>query len=160
MAAHASIGMIVPTSLLACITVTRTVLGVIARLRSSGSMRPAASTGRAVTRAPERARNSHGATMAGCSTRVVMMCGDSTSPALAKNTPFSAKLFDSLPPLVNTTSAGSHPSSPATRTLACSTCALAGAPAQWRLEGFPNDASSMTSRIFAATLGASGVLAL
>ena len=96
----------------------------------------------------------------GCSTRVVMMCGDSTSRARAKNTPFNAKLFDSLPPLVNTISVGSHPSSSATCDLAFSTCALAGTPAQWRLEGFPNDASSMTSRIFAATDGASGVLAL
>ena len=97
--------------------------------------------------------------MAGCSTAVVTTCGEAMSRARAKNTPFSAKLFDSLPPLVNTTSEGSHPSSSATCARACSTYARAGAPAQWRLDGFPN-ASSMTSRIFAATLGASGVLAL
>ena len=70
---HSAIGWIVPTSLLACMMLTRIVRGVIARRRSSGSTRPKRSTGRYVTRAPSRSRNRHGSMIAGCSIRVVMM---------------------------------------------------------------------------------------
>ena len=54
------IGSIVPTSLLACITVIRIVLGVIAFRTSSGSTIPYRSTGRTVTFAPSFPGNGRG----------------------------------------------------------------------------------------------------
>ena len=120
-------------------------------------MQPLESTGRRVTRAPRDSRNPQGASTEGCSTRVVTMWGR-RRPA-AKNAPLRAKLLDSLPPLVNTTSPGEHPSSAATRLRALSTSSRAGAPAQWEAEGLPK-ASSMASAMAVRTSGARGVLAL
>ncbi len=48
----------------------------------------------------------------------------------AKNTPLSARLFASLPPLVNTTSSAAQPSRAATWLRAVSKAAFAGAAAQ------------------------------
>ena len=135
MAAISGIGSIVPTSLFACITVIRIVFGVRALRTSSGSTIPYRSTGSMVTFAPSFSRNRQGLSVAGCSTAVVMMW--SPRSRLAKKTPLMAWLFDSLPPLVKTTSVGSHPRSPATCPRAFSTASFAGIPAQWRLDGFP-----------------------
>ena len=85
---------------------------MIALRTSSGSTIPNRSTGRTVTLAPSVSRNRQGLIVAGCSTAVVMMW--SPRSRLAKKTPLIAWLFDSLPPLVKTTSVGSQPRSPAT----------------------------------------------
>ncbi len=156
-AAHSAMGWIVPVSLLACMMVTSTVSLLIARRRSSGSTSPVPSTGSHVSRAPRRSRNRSGATMAGCSALDVTKCGRSLP--LAKKTPFSAWLFASLPPLVNTISRGAQPTSAATWTLALATIWRAGAPAQWLLEGLPCPVSRAW-RMMSATSGATGVLAL
>src|SRR6516165_1850263 len=71
--AQSSIGWMVPTSLLACMMLTRIVRAMIALRRSSGSRRPVPSTGRYVTRAPRRSRKRQGSSIARCSMRVVMM---------------------------------------------------------------------------------------
>jgi hypothetical protein len=60
---------------------------------------------------------------------------------------------------VNTTSSGSEPRSAATWARARSTAVLAGAPAQWWLDGLPK-CSVKYGRIASTTWGASGVLAL
>ncbi len=52
-------------------------------------------------------------------------------------TPRRAVLSDSLPLAVKTISAGSAPTSAATRARASSTAARARCPNQWRLEGLP-----------------------
>jgi len=135
MRAHASMGSIVPTSLFACITLTSTVRGVIARRRSSGSTSPAPSTGSTLTAAPRPSRNRHGATTEGCSTALITTCAP-RSPA-AKTTPFSARLFASLPPLVKTISSLRAPRRSATWARALATASRAGRPAQCGLEGFP-----------------------
>jgi hypothetical protein len=70
-----------------------------------------------------------------------------------------ARLFASLPPLVNTISSGAAPSSFATSSRARSSAAFAGALAQWPLEGLPN-ASSRNGRMASVTAGSIGVLAL
>jgi hypothetical protein len=116
-------------------TLIRIVSAVIARRKSPGSIVPVASTGSSVTSAPSRSRKRSGSMIAGCSTCVEMTC--LRARLLAKNMPFSARLFDSLPPLVNTTSDGSQPSSSATSPRARSTIAREGMPAQCGLEGLP-----------------------
>jgi hypothetical protein len=95
--------------------------------------------------------------MAGCSICVVMMCARLRFPA--KNSPFRARLLDSLPPLVKTISSGAQPSRAATCPRPVSTAARAGRPAQWLLDGLPKPSSSIRC-ITAATPGAIGVLAL
>lgn len=95
--------------------------------------------------------------MAGCSTAVVMMC----SPLClrAKNAPLSARLLDSLPPLVNTTSSAAQPSRLATCPRAFSRAAFAGVLAQCPLDGLPK-ASARNGRMAAETTRSMGVLAL
>ena len=77
----------------------------------------------------------------------------------AKNVPLIARLFASLPPLVNTISSGEAPRSAATWLRARSNPTFAGALAQWPLEGLPN-AWSRNGCIASATAGSIGVLAL
>jgi len=55
----------------------------------------------------------------------------------AKYTPLSARLFASLPPLVNTTSSCAQPSNAATWARAFSSAALGAGAAQCALDGLP-----------------------
>jgi hypothetical protein len=114
---------------------TRIVRGVIALLRSSGFMRPVPSTGRNVTRAPRHSRNRHGWRIAGCSTAVVTMW--SPFSRSVKNTPLSARLLASLPPLVKTISSAWQLSSAATWPRVVSSAELAVVAAQCPLDGLP-----------------------
>ena len=74
-------------------------------------------------------------------------------------TPRRAALSDSLPPEVKTISAGSAPTSSATRARASSTAPRARCPNQWRLEGLPKS-SRRNGSIASSTRGSSGVVAL
>ena len=94
-----------------------------------------------------------GPSTAGCSICVVTMC--SPLSASAENVPLIARLFASLPPLVNTISSGAQRSRLATCRRAFSSALLAGMLAQCPLDGLPN-ASSRNGRIAAATAGSIG----
>jgi hypothetical protein len=110
-------------------------------------MRPPPSTPTIVTRPPRARAVSR---TDACSIAVVTI-----APG---RTPRSARLFASVAPLVNTTSAGAAPISAATSARACSTSARARAPSRWALDGLPTTSSAavMASR----ASGRSGALAL
>ena len=80
------------------------------------------------------------------------------SPA-AQNAPSRAVLFDSVPPLVKTTSAGAQPRRSASCARARATACAAGTPAQCPLEGLPYEAAR-NGAMAACTSGWMGVLAL
>ncbi len=70
-----------------------------------------------------------------------------------------AKLSDSVPPLVKTTSDGSPPTSVASAERASSSAALARWPNACTLEALPNRSRVARSSV-SATAGATGVVAL
>ena len=129
------IGCIVPTSLLAAITLTSTVRSVMADSTASGSTKPCSSTARYVTSKPWRSSRAHSWRTALCSMALVMMCRPRADAAQA--TPLMARLSDSVPPLVNTISRGLAPSSIATVSRASSSPWRARRPERWMLEGLP-----------------------
>jgi hypothetical protein len=74
-------------------------------------------------------------------------------------TPRIARLSDSVPPEVNTTSDGRAPKSSATAVRASSINFFACCPKWWTLEGFPN-VETRAEDMVSATLGSTGVVAL
>src|ERR1043166_2349087 len=133
----AAMSWIVPISLLANITETRTVLSVIALPICSTSIRPSGCTGTYVTSEPCRSRRLATSRPARCSMTVVTMWFPFSRYISA--TPLRARLIDSVPPDVNTISFGSRaPISAASWLRAVSTAASASHPKGWfRLAGWP-----------------------
>src|SRR5256712_9715685 len=133
----AAMSWIVPISLLANITETRTVLSVIALPICSTSIRPSGCTGTYVTSEPCRSRRLATSMPARCSMTVVTMWFPFSRYISA--TPLRARLIDSVPPDVNTISLGSGaPISAASWLRAVSTAASASHPKGWfRLAGWP-----------------------
>ncbi len=95
-------GWIVPTSLLACMIVTRIVSGRSAAATSAGETSPSAPTGSRLTSNPSFSRKVQTLSTAGCSKAEVTMCRPRARRARAL--PMMAQLFASVPPLVKTTS--------------------------------------------------------
>ena len=106
-----------PVSLFAHITVTSAVSERMDFSSSARSICPCSSTPSQVISCPRFASVSQCFSVAECSTRVVTMCCRSRSMSSAE---WIAAFVDSVPQLVNKISDGSHPSSPATRSRACS----------------------------------------
>src|SRR5437899_1836155 len=133
----AAMSWIVPISLLANITETRTVLSVIALPICSTSIRPSGCTGTYVTSEPCRSRRLATSRPARCSMTVVTMWFPFSRYISA--TRLRARLIDSVPPDVNTISFGSRaPISAASWLRAVSTAASASHPKGWfRLAGWP-----------------------
>ena len=104
---------------------------------------PVASTGRSVVRQPRRASALRVVSTASCSMLLAMRCRRPVGSS-ASATPRSAKLSDSVPPLVNTISDGSAPIRAATDERASSSTALARWPKWCTLEAFPK--SSVSAR--------------
>ena len=127
-AATAATGCTVPTSLLASITLTSTVRSSTAAATAAGSTRPSPSTPTRTMSKPKRSRNSSVCSTAWCSTAVETMRSPTPASCCAKATPFRARLIDSVPPLVKTTSPGRQPSTAATRSRASSMAACASRP--------------------------------
>ncbi|CAB5022279.1 unannotated protein [freshwater metagenome] len=119
----------VPISLLTAITETNAVCSSRSALRRSMSMMPSDVTGANATRAPSAARRAAGAIIALCSisetTTPDKSLGASASPRTPRITPLTARLSDSVPPPVNTTSWGRHPSRVAIRSRASSRAVFA-----------------------------------
>ena len=152
-----AIGCSTPISLLASITLTSTVSSVSARSIDSGLTRPSPSGATSVTWAPASASRRHGSSTARCSVATVTMCGG--RPAAAATAPFSARLFDSVAPLVKQISRGSAPTTPATCRRAASAASRAAQPNAWcRLAALPNR-SVKYGAIASTTRGATGVVA-
>ena len=137
----------VPISLFACITDTIAVSRVIA-----------AATGRSVAVQPRLASAFTVLRTASCSMLVVMMWRRPVASS-ASAAPRSARLSDSVPPLVNTISAGSAPISCPIAVRASSSNAFARWPKWCTLEALPK--SSLSARATASTTsGDGGVVAL
>ena len=111
-----------------------------------------------VWRAPSSAARSAAAATAGCSTAEVTTCAPPAPPFAARALPRTARLSDSVPPLVKHTLAASAPSAAATVARASSSLALARRPHACPLEGFPK-CSSMQPAITSATSARTGVVA-
>ena len=124
-----------PVSLLAAITDTTAVRSLIASSTSSGATTPVGPTGTTTAWRPIRATKRAAASTASCSTAVTTACpprvGDNAAPPMAR-------LSDSVPPLVNTTSRGrAAPTRAATRSRASSMAFLARRETAWTPEGLP-----------------------
>src|SRR5438552_4329995 len=148
---------IVPISLLANMTEIRMVLSVIALRISSTSIRPSGCTGTYVTSKPWRSSRLATSMPARCSMTVVTMWLPFSRYISA--TPLRARLIDSVPPEVNTSSLGSRaPMSLASLPRATSTAASASQPNGWlRLAGCPNFSVKYGS-IASTTRGSHGVV--
>ena len=151
-----------PISLLACITETIAVSRVMAAASAAGETMPVASTGSSVDVQPRFASAFTVLSTASCSMLLVMMwrlpVGALRSSA-ASAAPRSARLSDSVPPLVNTISAGSAPISWPIDVRASSRSAFARWPKWWTLDALPK--SSASARATASmTAGSGGVVAL
>ncbi len=137
MRASSSMGWTTPVSLLACITETSTVSGRSAARSRSGSSRPSRSTSRSVTSKPSRSSARSESSTALCSVRQ-----ETRWRPLARwnrATPFSARLSDSVAPLVKTSSRAVAPTSRATSARAPSTASSARQPKAWLFEAaLPN----------------------
>jgi hypothetical protein len=158
MAARSAIGWMVPISLLACITETSAVSRVMAAASAAGETMPLLSTMSNVEVQPRRVSAFTVFSTASCSILEVMMWRLPLASA-ASAAPRRAKLSASVPPLVNTTSAGSAPISSATADRASSSKALARWPKWCTLEALPK--SSESARATASmTRGSGGVVAL
>ena len=157
-AASSAMGCTVPTSLLACITETSAVSRRTSAASAGGSTMPRPSTGSHDTVHPCASSALAVLSTASCSivltTRWRLPC-----TAGASSAPRMARLSDSVPPLVNTTSAAAAPSRAATCARASSSAALACWPSRWTLEGLPKTSTDARRRA-SATPGASGAVAL
>ncbi len=102
----AAISWIVPISLLANMTEIRMVLSVMARRISSTSISPSGWTGTSVTSKPCRSSRLQTSRLARCSMTVVTMWLPFSRYISA--TPLRARLIDSVPPEVKTSSLGSR----------------------------------------------------
>ena len=147
----------VPTSLLARATDT-TVVAVgtpaTAAARTSGSTRPRRSTARGWTVPPNRAAASAPSPTVWWSTAPTRI-----APGRAPTTPARAVASDSVPPEVNTTSPGPHPTRAATASRASSTARRAWRAAAWAPDGLPWCAPRNGSMASTAS-GRTGVLAV
>ena len=132
------IGLIVPISLLASMIEMRMVLSVMACRTSSGLTKPVLSTGRYVTLMPRFVSRAFAVSRtARCSVRPVMIW--SPFSRYISTTPLSARLSDSVAPLVKTISLGSAWINRASCFRAFSTASSASHPKAWlRLAALPN----------------------
>src|SRR5687767_14235859 len=153
----AGMSWIVPISLFANMTEIRMVRSVIALRIASTSMSPSGWTGTYDTLNPWRSSRLQTSRPARCSITVVTMWSPFSRYISA--TPFSARLIDSVPPEVKTSSFGSRaPISVARRCRATSTPASASQPNGWlRLAGWPNF-SVKYGIIASTTRGSAGVV--
>ena len=151
-----SSGWIVPTSLLACITETSTVSGRMAARTASGSTSPSRLTGTTVTSNPSRPSAAIESRTALCSMAVVTRWRP--FPAWNRATPFTARLSDSVAPLVQTISRAVAPMSRATSSRASSTASAASHPNEWLFEAAFPDRSVKYGSIASRTRGSTGVV--
>ena len=134
--ARSAIGCSTPISLFANMIETSTVSGRIAAASDAGVTRPSGRTGRYDTRRPRRARRAQGSRTARCSVSTVTMWFPRSRDASA--TPFRARLFDSVAPLVKVISRAAAPISSATDARAADTASRARQPNRWcRLAALP-----------------------
>ena len=124
--ARSAIGCTTPISLLASITDTSTVSGASTASSEAGVTRPSARTGRYDTRSPCRSSLAQGSRTARCSVSTVTTWFPRSLDASA--TPFRARLFDSVAPLVKTSSRAGAPISLATDARAAATASRACQP--------------------------------
>ena len=136
-AAISAIGCSEPTSLLTHIT--DTTAGLRASAASSASRRsaPLASTGRMISSPPSVATVCAAARIALCSMAETATRRGRPRAAAANADPMMARLSASVPPEVNTTCVGSHPTASAMSRRACSRPARAARPKRWELDGLP-----------------------
>src|SRR5947207_3819025 len=148
---------IVPISLFANITEIRIVLSVTALRTVSTSTRPSGCTGTYATSKPCRSSRLHTSSPARCSITVVTMWLPFSRYISA--TPLMARLMDSVPPDVKTSSFASRaPIRRASCARASSTAASASQPNGWlRLAGWPNFSVKYGS-IASTTRGSTGVV--
>src|SRR6185369_2846636 len=153
----AAMSWIVPISLFAYITEIRIVLSVSAWRIASSSTRPSGRTGTYVTSKPWRSRRLQTSRLARCSIAVVTMWLPFSRYISA--TPFIARLIDSVPPEVKTSSLGSRaPMIFPICSRARSTAFSASQPNEWlRLAGWPNF-SVKYGIIASTTRGSTGVV--
>ncbi len=119
-----SSGCSVPTSLFTAITETTAVRPSSASASTSRSTTPSAVTPTSRRRNPSRARRSAGFSTAWCSTALTTRPSPCPAARAGRAAPCTARLSDSVPPLVNTTSPGSHPRCSATTSRAASSAVL------------------------------------
>ena len=134
-------GWIMPVSLFAYMTDTRTVSGRIADATASGLTRPSGSTGKRVFSKPSASRALTQLRTAGCSIAVVIIC---FLPCVARcrATPAIARLSDSVPDDVKIISFGdAAPRAAATCLLAVSIAVRARRPGSCIDDGLPYDSS-------------------
>src|SRR2546427_7725481 len=153
----AAMSWIVPISLFANMTEMRIVLSVIASRIASSSTKPSVRTGTYVISKPCRSRRLQTSRLARCSMTVVTMWLPFSR--YISTTPFIARLIDSVPPEVKTTSLGSRaPMILASCSRARSTPASASQPNErLRLAAWPNF-SVKYGIIASTTCGSAGVV--
>ena len=151
-------GSTTPVSLLAVMTATRITSEESASANASSSTMPRPSTGSSRTSAPARAAARADSSTAGCSTAECSRTARPLSRSAASATPSTARLADSVPPEVKTTSPGSRPRKAATSSRASSSRRRPRWAGGWLPVGFPSGVA-WTSAIAARTSGRSGVVA-
>ena len=151
-----SSGCITPVSLFTAITLTSATSSPSEASSSAGSTTPFGRTGTTVSAKPSASSAREAARTEACSIAVVTM--RRRPPSAARSTPCSARLLDSLPLAVNTTSSVCAPSSRATSSRAASTASRAASPRECTLEALPNEAPSHGS-MASTTSGAGRVVA-
>ena len=130
-------GWMTPISLLAYITLTRTVFSVMAARRASRSIRPSVPVARSVTSQPCLFSFLQVSRTALCSVATETMWLPRS--AYISATPLRARLSDSVAPLVKTISLGVAPIRSAICLRAFSTACSASQPKEWlRLAALPN----------------------
>ena len=144
--------MMLPTSLLTSMRLTRMVFSLTASKMASSEMRPVVSTGSRTTSKPSASsRFMHSSTL-GCSTAVVTI--RLPRRFSASTVPKTAMLLLSVPPAVKYTSCGLQPNAEASVRRAASSCSFAASPTAWREEGLPH--VSVMARATASTASGSG----
>ena len=148
-----------PISLLTAITLTHTVSSRRAAATSSGSTMPWPSTGSTVAPIPSRSSCATGSSTALCSVARVTTWDPRPARFAARASPSSARLFDSVAPLVNTISLGEAPRKAATWPRAVSVARRASMPMRWpRLAALPKRCCQWGA-IASTTSSAQGVVA-
>ena len=153
-----AIGCWTPVSLLTCITETSSVSGRTAAATRSASTRPPGSGSTRVSSKPRAASTRNGSSTAWCSIVVPTRCVRPSARPKASR-PSSARLFDSVAPLVKITSLRRTPATRATCARARSTACRATRP--WtcvRLPALPKSVS-LKRRNSACTRGSMGQVA-
>jgi hypothetical protein len=148
-------GWIAPISLFPSIRLTSAVSGRSAAATCAASTRPSAAGASSVSAQPSSASRRIGSSTAWCSAVQVMRC----RPAAARAAPTTARLSDSVAPLVNTTSPGRAPIAAATCSRASSTADDARIPHACCFEPALPKCSVNHGSIAATTAGSQGVVA-